>query len=68
MGYAIRGLSKSGEGVWYTGKAGSAFVGKERAEAFVYESLEGARRRAMMLNRGMELHGWYFMVPVGEGK
>lgn len=64
--YRVEGRKEDGSTVYYTGKAGQAFVSNQLCDAFTYVSLEGARRRATMLNGGTVLHGVRFMVPVGD--
>lgn len=64
--FFLIGRTNEGETVYYTGRAGQAFVSKQAEEAFGYDSLEGARRRATNLNQMSEIHGMRFIVPVGE--
>lgn len=64
--FFVIGRTREGETVYYTGRAGQAFVSPKPEEAFGYESLEVARRRAANFNRMTEIHGIRFMVPVGE--
>jgi len=62
----VIGRTAQGGTVWYTGKAGDAFVSVNAADAFRGYSLEGARRRAALLNRGAELHGIWFIACTGD--
>lgn len=64
--YKVIGRTREGETVYYTGRAGQAFVSKQAEEAFGYDGLEAARRRATNLNQMTEIHGIRFIVPVGE--
>jgi hypothetical protein len=66
MTYQVIGRKADGSTVYYTGKAGQAFVSEHSADAFGFDTLEYARHRAMVLNRTMELHGVRFIVPCGE--
>ena len=56
----IRGLDNHGNEVFYTGKAGPAFVSPDESEAFDAFNLEGARRKATILNRMTKIHGYRF--------
>ena len=58
----VRGLTRDGSEVWYTGRAGSGFVAGTKSEAFPYASQVGARRSAMTLNRATLLHGIHFVA------
>jgi hypothetical protein len=62
----IRGLTASGEVLWWTGRAGAEFVSPNEAEAFRGFTLEGARRKAAALNRGTAAHGILFVAVAGE--
>ena len=62
---AVMGRTAEGGTVWYTGRAGAAFISANESEAFRY-SIEGARRRALNLNRGTAMHGIRFVAVVGE--
>lgn len=61
----VIGRKADGTAVWYTGRAGAGFVSENAAEAFCY-SIEGARNRALNLNRGTALHGIRFVACVGD--
>lgn len=66
----IKGLTKAGETVWYTGRAGhtgtsTSWLSFDRAEAFLL-SVEGARRKAADLNRMTDIHGIHFIAVVGD--
>lgn len=64
--HILQGRDAEGNSVYYTGKAGQSFVSAKSEEAFGYDSLEAARRRATNLNQMTSIHGFRFMVPVGE--
>lgn len=61
--YVIRGVSAAGTVQYYTGRAGDRWLSPSIAEAFGYASLEGARRKAMNMNRMSKIHGVWFTVP-----
>ena len=72
MTYQVIGRKADGSTVWYTGRAGQAFVSDSERDAFAFDTLRYARHRATLLNRMSELHGVRFIVPVpcectGEG-
>ena len=56
----VVGRTNDGKTVWYTGRAGAAFVSPNAADAFVGYSPEHARVRAALLNAGTPLHGIHF--------
>lgn len=62
----VIGRTAAGETVWYTGRAGKGFVSALAGDAFLYETVEAARRRASILNRGTLLHGIWFVACVGD--
>ncbi len=62
----VVGVTKDGDRVWYTGKAGEGFVSANPQDAFLGYSLEGARNRAKNLNRMVGIHGIWFVACVGE--
>lgn len=64
--YPVVGRMEDGTTVWYTGRAGSFFVSSQRADAFLYQTVEGARNRAAMLNRGTALSGIRFVACAGD--
>jgi hypothetical protein len=66
MNYIVQGRTADGNTVYYTGRAGQAFISTDKRDAFTYPSLNAARARATMLNQGTATHGIRFMVPVGE--
>lgn len=66
MKHILIGRKSDGSTVYYTGRAGHAFVSPILADVFTYDSLEQARRRAMNLNQMTEIHGIRFHVPCGE--
>jgi hypothetical protein len=59
---------------YYTGKAGQAFVSPNARDAFEYDSLEAAQRRATNLNRWLvrphrswaTIHSTHFAVAVSR--
>lgn len=57
----VRGVTKSGSVVFYTGKAGEAWVSTDMSDAFPY-SESGARAKASMFNRMTEIHGIHFIA------
>ena len=61
--YQIVGRREDGSTVYYTGRAGQAFVSESSSEAFNYDGLESARNRAKNLNKMTALHGVLFHVP-----
>ena len=60
--YILRALDKDGNESFYTGRAGSAFVGPEETEAFPFQSLAVARGRASRFNDSMPVHGLRFVA------
>lgn len=60
--FEVSGRDKRGALRVYTGKAGEAFVSPFTSEAFLYDSLEAARRRAILLNAFTDLHGIHFIA------
>lgn len=60
--YVVRGITKDGKQVFYTGKAGSGFVSDKRGESFGYVGQHHAQERAKNLNRMTELHGIHFIA------
>lgn len=62
---AVLGRTASGETVWYTGRAGAGFISTDARDAFRY-SIDGARARALNLNRGTAFHGIRFVAVVGD--
>ena len=57
----VRGINNQGDEVFYTGKAGPAWVSENISEAFEYELLPPAIRKAMHFNKTTELHGVRFI-------
>lgn len=49
--FVLRGVDLEGNVSFYTGRAGQGWLSADKAEAFGYEALEGARRKAMTFNR-----------------
>jgi hypothetical protein len=62
---AVLGRTQDGGTVWYTGRAGAGFISTDARDAFRY-SVDGARARALMLNRGTQFHGIRFVAVVGD--
>ena len=61
----IIGRRADGSTVWYTGRAGQAFVSEWAKDAFLGYSLEGARAKAMRLNVMTPIHGVRFVAVTG---
>jgi hypothetical protein len=62
--YVIRGVSIDGAVKYYTGRAGADnWLSPDIKNAFGYQSLEGARRKATSMNRMTQIHGVWFTVP-----
>lgn len=59
--FIVRGLTAEGNERFYTGRAGNDFVSPYVSHAFEYATLEGARNKALSLNRMTELHGVRFI-------
>ena len=64
--YVLRGLNADGVKFFYTGRAGAGWISSDASEAFVYASIEGARRRAVSFNRASEIHGVWFIAVTRE--
>ena len=64
--HVILAIDATGREFFYTGRAGDFWMSENAADAFRYNSLEAARRKAMIFNRATALHGLHCMVPVGE--
>lgn len=67
----IIGHNSSGQTVYYTGKAGKHFVSSNPQDAFMGFSLEGARRKALQLNRTASAGfagGYRFVALAGKGE
>ena len=62
MKYLVRGLDAEGAEFFYTGRAGSAWISRNRSEAFRYETAAAARKRALLHNTRMALHGFRFIA------
>lgn len=58
MSHVLRTTS----GMFYTGRAGDAWVSGDRSEAFVYAGRGEAGRKADGFNRMSRLHGHTFSV------
>lgn len=66
--YKVRGRRASGSVLWYTGRAGEAFVSDDEAQAFTYDALSVAEWRASNLNQWSALHGVHFSVDFVEAR
>ena len=67
MDYMIRGITKEGKEVFYTGRAGEGWVHPNPGEAFRPYSKEGAQRKAAQFNRMTAVHGVRFVAfPCGD--
>ncbi len=62
--YYLRALDRNGNESFYNGKAGTAWLTTARSQAFQYETLEAAQRKATVFNRMTELHGQRFIADV----
>ena len=60
--YILRALDSDGNESFYTGRTGDGWVSSRRDEAFVYQSPEGARRKATQFNAYTQLHGLRFIA------
>jgi hypothetical protein len=49
--HILRGLNANGDEFFYTGKAGTGWVSKDRKEAFGYRTEQMARGKAMSFNQ-----------------
>lgn len=65
-GFIIVGRREDGSTVYYTGRAGQAFVSEAQSEAFVFPSLQLARKRAGNFNKFTPVHGIRFHVPAPQ--
>jgi hypothetical protein len=68
VSHVVVGRLADGSTVYYTGRAGLAFISPNAAEAFGGYSLDGARRMATTLNRGMAFHGVRFHAEREDGE
>ena len=53
---------RTNSGMFYTGRAGDAWVSSDRAEAFSYSGKGEADRKVSSFNRMSRLHGHTFFV------
>lgn len=58
--HIVKGTTRDGRVVYYTGAAGAAFVSPLRVAAFIGWYETGAQRVAERLNRATPLHGITF--------
>lgn len=49
--YAVMAVSPAGGQLYYTGKAGSGYLSHDHDEAFPFQTIEGAERKADVLRR-----------------
>ncbi len=62
---AIRGVTRDGNVVWYTGRAGDGYIASKLEDSFQYGFLRQANIRAIILNRMFEATGiWFTAIPV----
>ena len=62
--YIVRGVTREGSEVFYTGKAGPQFISPIRGASFGYVSQLQARNRATNLNQMTLIHGvWFIAIP-----
>lgn len=57
--YVVRMVSRDGVVGYYTGRAADGWFSRDVAEAFAYQTAEGARGRAANINRATSLHGFH---------
>lgn len=57
--FVVRMVSREGQVVFYTGKAGAAWATENVADAFGYGTLSGARNRAAVINKMTAIHGFH---------
>ena len=62
--FIVRALDKDGNEFFYNGKAGPAWITKDRAEAYRYQTREAAQHKALLFNRMTEVHGLRFIAHV----
>lgn len=60
--FIIRGVTRDGKEVFYTGKTGETWVSMSRSASFGYVSQQVARNRALGFNRMTGIHGIHFIV------
>lgn len=61
--FILRGVTKNGTEMFFTGKAGAEWVSADRGAAFTF-GIEGARRSALLFNSRIALHGiWFVAIP-----
>ena len=66
--FVLRAVNRSGDVVFYTGRAGNGWVDSDRREAFSFTDLTHARGRAVWFNRYSEVHGCWFVAVPREGE
>lgn len=55
----VRMVSQDGQVFFYTGRAGSGWVSQNLSDAFTYQTIEGARNKACVINRMTPIHGFH---------
>lgn len=67
--YILRSIDLDGNVGYYTGKAGQEWVSPRKADAFGYNTLEGARNKAARFNEFEPIHGlWFLAGPLSQFK
>lgn len=62
MSYILRGITRDGDVVFYTGGAGDRWLTPNKAEAFRYSTLSTAQNRALRFNEMEPVHGVRFLA------
>ena len=57
--YVVRMVSREGIVGYYTGKAGQGWTSPLVRDAFRYETMDGARRKASLFNAMTPVHGFH---------
>lgn len=60
--FVLRAVDRAGNVGFYTGKAGPEWVNNQRHNAFAYDTIETARRKALTFNRMEEVHHLRFIA------
>ncbi len=55
--YMLKGIPRSGNSVYYTGRAGELWISILPRKAFEYETREAAQRKAAQFNVMTPIHG-----------
>lgn len=64
--FFLRASDRAGNIYFYTGKAGPEWVNNQVGNAFAYQTIEAARRKAMLFNRMEEIHHMRFIAIPAE--